>query len=65
MFGRGTLALMVLKTLEIMGPQAWLWSGAPHQADEWRSAAVELRYAYPLCSSRRARGLHSLALGQF
>ena len=37
---QGTLALMILKTLETMGPIARLRHRAAHRADQWGSSVA-------------------------
>ncbi len=60
---QGTLSVMVLKTLETMGPLHRIWDCPPNRADQWRSAVGQLRNIVPVASQAGARGIHRLRVG--
>ena len=60
---QGTLALMVLKTLESAGAAAWIRDRSPDRADQRRPPLVELRDAVPGAAEAGAGGLDRLRVG--
>ncbi len=44
----GTLALMVLKTLDVMGELARIWHCPAYRADQWRQLFVNQGTLYPV-----------------
>jgi len=52
---QGTLALMVLKTLQALGPLHGYGNRAPHRADQRRPPGGQLRNAVPRSAETRNR----------
>jgi DNA-binding PadR family transcriptional regulator len=62
---QGTLALMVLRTLETMGPQHGY--GLARRIEQISGDLLALNYGtlYPALLEAGTRGLHPLAMGKF
>ena len=61
---QGTLALMVLKTLETLGPAARLRYRAADRADQRAPPLAQLRNALPRPAQARAGGLRHVRMGR-
>ncbi len=61
---QGTLALMVLKTLESMGAAAWVWDRTADRADQRGSAFAELWDAVSGAAEAGAGGGDCLGVGR-
>jgi len=60
---QGTLALMVLKTLDVLGPLHGYWNRAPHRADKRRPAYAESGHSLSTAIEAGAGRLDRLRVG--
>ena len=60
---QGTLALMVLKTIEMMGSAARLRHRSAHRANQRQSALIELRNTLSRIAQTRTGRRHHLRMG--